>query len=166
MKLTFFNTLIVLTMLIAFTGQLLVSVTMKCEMPGNTHRMIDHANAQAKLKVNAPVSSHSVIGHAEMDHAAMGHSVIDHASMDHSKMHAPVNNDSTEHTNHTSMQNNDDCCGEECKCPTHACTSVINFMANTNLHYPQPLSTAKIVSTQLNIQQLTISSLYRPPILA
>lgn len=63
------------------------------------------------------------------------------------------------------MNQADDCCDIDCKCPEQACHSITLLNSQSVVFYTES-SSEKIPSADVNQRQFTSQSLYRPPITA
>ncbi|QOL25652.1 hypothetical protein LP316_15375 [Thalassotalea sp. LPB0316] len=135
-----------LFMLLAFVGQGLANAAMTCEMSGNTHS--SHQKAPQQSAQSAKVD------HANTDHAMMMH----HQTMADKTLAGKA-------MEHSMAPTHGDCCGDDCPCPTNACTGV-SLLNSVDKAGSLALASELIVSSKTQHTNFVISALFRPPIIA
>lgn len=143
-----FHIVFVAFMLVALIGQGFANTLMTCEMNMEGH------NPTSVLQDAADNDPHA--GHGTNEHRDMDHSSMNHSSMSHLDAMSVEGSGSMPHQ---------DCCGQDCFCPTSACASVtilVTQEANDTLPYITELA----LQLDMALPATRANTLFRPPIFA
>lgn len=136
--------LTIIALVLSLVGQSMAYATMSCAMSMSGNMSHDsHIQSDAKMH------------HSDMDHSgndkSMHHAPTKHAQMDHAQM------------DHNSSDESH--CGSECQCPESGCHSFSCLFDNTVLSTSSFPANNIFALDQHNLD-ISLSSLYRPPIFA
>lgn len=147
--------LTIIALVLALVGQSMAYATMSCAMSMSGNMNHDsHMQADAKMH------------HSNMDHNDMAHSGIDHSMMNHTDMgHALMKHDQMDHTQMDHNSGDESHCAGECQCPESGCHS-FSCLSDSAVLSTSSFPANNIFALDQHNLDISLSSLYRPPIFA
>jgi len=141
--------LTIIALVLSLVGQSMAYATMSCAMS-----MSGNMNHDSYMQTD--VKMH----HSDMDHSSIDHSGND-KSMHHTDMdHAPMNRAQMDHNSSDESH-----CGSECQCPESSCHS-FSCLSDSAVLSTSSFPTNNFFALDQHNLDISLSSLYRPPIFA